>query len=533
VSDRENRALEIAALRYRIIAEAAEVKRGDVTAAIFQAAAREYLDLDGKPFHVTERTLWRWLKTYRSGGFAALRPKVRSDVGQPRALKKCVLDRAAKLRRKNKKRATKTLIDILERKKVVQPGAIRRSTLDRHLEQMGVSRRQLGGLGKTTYRKVKTDAPLQLVVADFHHGPYVRVGHDDKARKALLLAFIDHFSRYILEARYYLHEDFEALRFGFRRMLLTVGLIVLLYIDNGPSFQSARFHAACSNEDLDIKVVHSKPYVSEGRGVCERFNRTVKDQFESEVRCRDELLFLDELNGYFEAWLAERYHRDIHSETGQPPFERFSQTVPPLRPAPALDRLEELLRLRQKAKVHKKWSTVQVKGTRYVVSPAMRGRRVHALYDPFDPAYVLIEHDRKIVERAVPQQAGVVPAPLEDPEPATDDTDYLELLRKDYESRTRRELEVLDLRGRDAKPELPLADLVSLVETCRGKSLVPAEHRAVTACFRKLRPIDPAAAKTALESAHRRFGAGLHIQSYLDALTQKLVRMRTKGVKRR
>ncbi|MFH2007990.1 MAG: transposase, partial [bacterium] len=122
------------------------------------------------------------------------------------------------------------------------------------------------------------------MVADFHHGPYVRVGHDDKARKALLLVFIDHFSRDILDGRYYLHEDFAVLRFGFRRVLLVHGLFDLLYIDNGPSFQTKRFHAACKNELLDIKVVHSKPYVSEGRGVCERFNKTVKGQFESEAR---------------------------------------------------------------------------------------------------------------------------------------------------------------------------------------------------------------------------------------------------------
>jgi hypothetical protein len=56
--------------------------------------------------------------------------------------------------------------------------------------------------------------------------------------------------------------------------------------------------------------------------VCERANRTVKEQFESEVRQREELLTLDELNAGWEAWVAEPYHRDVHSETGQAPFER-------------------------------------------------------------------------------------------------------------------------------------------------------------------------------------------------------------------
>jgi transposase InsO family protein len=75
-------------------------------------------------------------------------------------------------------------------------------------------------------------------------------------------------------------------------VLLVHGLFDTLYVDNGPSFQTTRFHAACKNEALDIKVVHSKPYVSEGRGVCERFNRTVKEQFESEVRNQEDLLTL-------------------------------------------------------------------------------------------------------------------------------------------------------------------------------------------------------------------------------------------------
>jgi transposase InsO family protein len=529
MADGDDRALQIAALRYRIIAEAAEADEGGVTAAIAEAAEREYRSLDGGTFDVGERTLWRWLEAYRSGGLAALKPRSRADTGQVRAFTPEVLQKAARLRRAKKSRATKTIIDILERTQTVSKGAVCRSTLDRHLEHMGLSRRQLGGLGKTTYRKVKTDAPLDLVIADFHHGPYVRVGNEDKARRALLLAFIDHFSRYILEGRYYLHEDFAALRFGFRRLLLCLGLFVLLYIDNGPSFQSARFHAACSSEDLGIQIVHSKPYVSEGRGVCERFNRTVKEQFESEVRGREELLSLDELNAYYEAWLAERYHQDIHSETAEAPAERFTRCVPPLRPAPDLERIEELLRLRQRSKVHKKWSTVQVKGTRYVVDTALRGRRVHSLYDPFDPSYVLVEFDGRVVQRAWPQKAGEVPPQPEEPDEPKDDTDYLALLRRDYEQRTQNELAALDLRPRPIKVELALRDLVELLETCRGAALSKTEHRAAAACLRKLQPIDPAAARTALQSAKRRLGTGLHIRIYLDDLQHTLVRKRTKG----
>lgn len=361
----------VAALRYRIIAEAAESKGGGVTMAVQIAAGQEHRDLDGRPLCVKERTLWRWLAAFREGGLLALMPKRRSEAGQLRAFERKLLDTAAGLRLAQPDRATKTLIDILEREKLCASGAVKRSTLDRHLDHLGVSRRRLHSLGERPFGKVKTETPLELVIADFHHGPYVRLGEIDRARRALLLAFIDHFSRDILHGRYYLHEDFVVLRVGFRHVLILFGLIGKLYVDNGPSFQARRFQAACANELLDIKLVYSKAYVSEGRGCCERFNRTVKEQFESEVRHRDELLTLDELNAYFEAWLAERYRRDIHSETGEAPAERFAQNAT-FRPAPDLAQVDDLLHLRQRAKVHKKWSSVQVKGVRYLVDPALR-----------------------------------------------------------------------------------------------------------------------------------------------------------------
>ncbi len=528
--DENERRLNIAARRYRVIAEAAESSGGDVSAALERAARRSYSHPDGlELIDVTPRTLWRWLAAYRDGGLLALQPKVRNDRGRLRAFSPDVLEEAARLRRENEDRPTKTIIDILERTHEVDKGGLARSTLDRHFDKMGLSRLRLHRLGKTTYKKILTEAPFELVVADFHHGPYVRVGDGDEARRALLLAFIDHYSRYVPEGRYYLHEDFAALRFGFRHLLLNCGCFVRLYIDNGSSFQTSRFHAACSHKAVDIQVVHSKAYVSEGRGVVERYNRTVKNQFETEVKARDELPTLGELNAYFEAWLAERYHSDTHSETGEAPRDRFIDTPARLRAAPDLGLIDELLRLRYQRTVHKKWSTVQVDDVRYTVDPALRGRRLHVLHDPFEPAYVLIEYDGRIVQRALPQKAGEAP-----PEPpkthATKGrkTDYLALLRESYEERIQAELTALDLRPAAAPPELTLVELVALVEGCRGARLTDRERAEVAALFRKLQPIDPEAARAAFDGIRRRLGTALHLRVYLDAFRTALVRQRTR-----
>ena len=258
----------------------------------------------------------------------------------------------------------------------------------------------------------------------------------------------------------------------------------------------------------------------------ERFNRTVKEQFETEVRGREEPLTLDELNASFEAWLAERYHRDVHSETGEAPRDRFQRTAV-LRPAPDLAQVDELLRLRERRRVHKKWSTVEVLATRYLVDPALRGRKVDVLYDPFAPEYVLIVFDGRVVQRAFPQRPGAVPPQTPPPPEPGPRTDYLALLRADYERRTQSELAALRLRTAPAVPELPLADLVTLLESCRGTELTAAERAQAAARWRTMRPIDSEAAGAALRAAQRRLGTTLHLDVYLDALTTHLVRRRT------
>ena len=529
--DRADRGLEIAAFRYRLIAEAIELSGEEaVSAALSAIASVAHSDPWGRPFQCQVRTLWRYLRAYRRGGLLALRPPPRKDRGELRALPPEILARAVALRQKVRSRSTSTLIDILVREGKVQPGQVARSTLDRHLRRLGCTRRLLRSLGQKVFRRIQTSAVFELVVCDFHHGPYVRpFAGAEVIRRALLCAFIDHFSRYVCEARYYLHEDFAALRFGFRRLLLGYGRWVKLYVDNGASYQASRFHAAC--EALEINLVHSKPYRAEGRGVIERFNRTLKEQFEAEVREREEPLTLDELNAYFEAWLSERYHRDIHSETGEAPSVRFA-SAPDLRAAPEPALLDELLRLRERRSVHKKWSTVEIDARRYLVDPALRGRKVDVLYDPFAPEYVLVVFDGRVIQRAFVQQPGQVPPqPEAPPSPAGPGTDYLALLRADFEKRAQAELSALRLRPARPSTEMPLPELVTLLEECRGSLLSPDERTRASALWRKLRPLETGLVRDALAIARRRLGLRLHLDVYLEHLQSHVVRLRSQGRK--
>jgi hypothetical protein len=145
------------------------------------------------------------------------------------------------------------------------------------------------------------------------------------------------------------------------------------------------------------------------------------------------------------------------------------------------------------------------------------------LFDPLDLAYVLVAYDGRLVERALPQKPGVTPPEPERPALEGKRTDYLALLRGDYERRVRTELSALRL-VLPATTELDLPGLVALVERCRTTPLTDPERSLTSALWRRLRPIDADAARTVLDRARRRLGEGLHLRVYLDALADYLAR---------
>jgi putative transposase len=527
----DDEARQAAALfRYRLIADALEAPRGARAAALREVAASEHLAPDGRTVRVSLRTLQRWLARFASRRLDGLRRAVRRDRGCTRSVTDAALTRAVQLRQELPARSTTTLIDILERAGQVAQGALKRSTLDRHLDRRSASRRMLHVLGAKRHVRLSFDHPLDFVVGDFHVGPYVRIGPDQVVR-ARLGAFIDHCTRYVPESRYGLGaEDFMAVRRGLRALCTAWGLPRRIYVDNGPGYQAHRFHFGCAQ--LGIDYVHSTAHVSEGRGLIERFNRTIKDAFETEVRLRPEPPSLDELNAFWRAFLDERYHRRVHSETEEEPLVRWQRLLAAadVRVAdPVL--LDEVLRLRARRAVHKKTSTVDVCDVRFVVDTALRGRRVDVLYDPHDLGSVLIFYDGRRIQRATPQVPGEHPIGRSAPPPAPPPSvDYLALLRRDHEQRRGAEIAAVRFRAApDDDAHLTLARLIDRLRACCGRVLGDVETQHAAAVLEALAPVEIAIADVALKAAVAQSGRGLHASQYLEALRAHVLQARRKG----
>ena len=485
---------------------------------VAERAAHKHPHPCGQDLSVTPRTLWRWLRLQRAGGFEALHPRHRKDKGDVKAVTAEVLARAEALRREVPQRWTSTLVDIL-----VQEGTLttetapQRATLDRHLRQKGASRRQLRVLGEKRTIKMQFANFGDLWVGDYHHGPQV-LAPDGRLVVAKLGAFIDHTTRFPVEDRWYLDETFPTLRDTLLRALLKWGPPLVVYTDRGAVYRAEAL--AYSLAALGSKLVHSRPYYSQGRGVIERWWQ-LADQFQAEVEALSEPITIHELNRLWEAFRTRRYLDVEHSALGITPAQAVASVTPhPIDPGVA----RELFLIGQKRTVHKKDGCVSVEGIRFLCDSSLRDREVTVRYDPSDLSEVLIIVDGKRFGRAKPQPIGRQPEPetalATAPEGApTPRSDYLALIRADYDRRLLdhiRPVAYADLGTVD--PGFDESRFLTLVADLSGTALRGSLAEEVHAFWNTFGPIPENLVRIALEQAVRLRGTGRHVGVYLTVL---------------
>lgn len=464
---------------------------------------------------ITTRTLWTWLGRFRRGGLDALRPRHRKDHGSLRAVPRAVLDRAEVLRRKVPKRWTSTVIDILVREGTVTSGQRpHRATIDRHLRRRGASRRQLLVLGAKPTIKMQFDAFGDLWVGDYHHGPKV-LAPDGRLTTAKLGAFLDHTTRYPVADRWYLAEDLGSLRDTMLRAVLVWGPPRLAYTDRGAVYRAEQL--AYSLAALGARLVHSRAYYSQGRGLIERWWQ-LADAFQVEIDDRDEPVTLHELNRLWEAFRTFRYLEEPHSELGMSPAQAIAAVTPrPIDPAVA----RELFLVRADRIVNKKDATVSVEGRRFLCDGTLRGRKVTVRYDPRELSSVLVFVDGVRTQRAHPQPIGKPDAPATPPPPPPSGpkTDYLGMVRADYDRRlveSVRPVAYADLGAVD--PGFDESRFFTVVADLTAARIRDAEADEVRAFWNTFGPLPERLARTALDHAVRLRGTGRHVRVYLAIL---------------
>lgn len=523
----DDQSLQVALLRYGVVAAILGRDDGRGVVALVREAARREHHLPGRgPFRVSERTVYAWMAAYRRGGVEALRPRARRDRGTSRHVPEHVLARAVRLRQEQPRRTTATLLDLLVREGTVpSPPPFHRATLDRHLRRRGASRRRLAALATTRKVKMHVEGFGALWVGDYHHGPLVLTPAGGVAT-AKLGAFLDHATRYPVADRYYLGEHLATLRDTLLRAFLAFGVPRVVYVDNGSVYRADQL--AYSLARVGCRLVHSRPYYSEGRGLVERWWQHAQ-AFEDEVRLRTELPTLHELNLLWEAYRQERYCHAVHGELGRTPAEAVADV--PRRPIePALVR--ELFLVGERRTVHRKDGCVSVLGRRFLCDGSLRGERVEVRYDPSDLSQVLVLVEGRKVQTAFPQPVNTPPerAPLGPAPPVS--ADYLGLVRRDYDRRLLEHARPLAYAALRVEPGFDLERFARVVGDLAGLAPRAPDREALAAFWQTFGPLPEDLVRVGVEHAARMHGRGRAVEVYLAAV-RTLVLAHWRGGKER
>jgi transposase InsO family protein len=508
--DIDDRRRLVALFRQQVVDEldVEGLARGEITTRVAKLATQVWQLPSGRERDFSERTIWSWWSAYKRGALKGLLPRSRKTG--PREVTPDILAAAVKARSEVPSRSTATLIDVLETQQLVPRGKLKRSTLDRHLEAAGASRRRMKTLGDKVFTRLLFEHPNDFWVGDYHEAPILWVPARQTYRTVHMGAFLDHYSKVVPHAQWYDNERIATLDDTFKKAGLKRGLPTKAYCDNGSVYRSGDFAFACAY--LDVRLVHSKPYAKEARGLIERFNRTVAEGFEPEARAA-RIDDLERLNLLFEAWLEERYHLVPHGSTGEPPLDRFAQPgFTPRFPDPVL--LQDVFRVRVKRKVHSKTATVEVEGIAFQCESFLRGRWVRVFYDPFCLDDVLVFLGDKRVQRAFPQKVNAPRPTPERPVAAPQSFDYLGALRAEFDRRIVQQAKHLSLSEWKPSADFTLKPFLDLCGEFLGKDLSPYEREELTRSFNGVGPFSEKTVRLALEHALKLRGRGLHVSVY-------------------
>jgi putative transposase len=433
---RAEHARQIALFRYRLVQEAIdrELSTRQRGRLVRQIASEVHPGPSGRLVQVSRKSLDRWIRAWRAGGFEALLPAARHVDPRSNA---DALALAVALKKENPARTAVQIRQIMLRhggwqvphERTIQRH-FRRLELDLDLtEAAEAAAAEANGAPKRVLSRFECERPNLMWVGDALHGPRIGPGQ----RKAILFCFLDDHSRKVTGGRFGFAEDTIRMAAALRTALQTHGVPDRLYLDNGSPFVDSWLLRGCAT--LGIKLIHSTPGRPEGRGKIERFFRTVRDQFlvEFDGPHGRKVTDLAELNRLFHAWLETVYHCRPHSETGTAPATRWAGAMPSPLPIPETATLAEAFKWEEFRTVDKT-CLVSFAGNYYQVDPHLRRRRVQLIFDPFNLAEIEVRHGgrsygtAKVFELTRHAHPKARPEQSDRPQPEPTGLDYLGLL---------------------------------------------------------------------------------------------------------
>ncbi len=362
--------------------------RGERQRLIRELAQREYAIPGSRRRTLSEKTIEAWYYAWQRAGIEGLIPRVRADRGRSQiasAIQEAIL--AAK--RENPRRSIRQIQRLLETAGVAACDVLSRSAIHRLLQGHGISRLRGAASEPEERRSFVAESAGAIWYGDVMHA--LRVPVDGQLRKTYLVSLMDDASRLITHSAFCLGETALDVEGVLKQALLKRGVPIKLVVDNGAAYRAHTLQGICAR--LGIHLIYCRPYAPEGKGKLERWHRTIRDQFLSEIDPQ-RILHLADLNARLWAWLEQIYHRTAHAGLGGlTPLARYQQDLPKVRSLGArATQLDALFYHREKRFVRKD-GTISYQGQRFEVPYALSGKTIRLVVDPHTETVKGVEDD--------------------------------------------------------------------------------------------------------------------------------------------
>lgn len=363
-----------------------QLARGELQQLIGELAQREYAIPGSQRRHIGAKTIQAWYYAWRKEGIAGLQPKVRVDRGRSK-ISAPIQEAVLGAKRENPRRSIRQIARLLEAAGIVASQSLSRSAIHRLLQQNGLSRLAGSPSEPEEKRSFAAEFAGSVWYGDVMHGP--RVAVKGQLRKTYLVSLIDDASRLVAHSAFCLGESALDIEGVLKQALLRRGVPIKLVVDHGAAYRANTLQGVCAR--LGIHLIYCRPYAPEGKGKLERWHRTLRDQFLSELDER-RITDLDELNARLWAWLEQVYHRTAHGGlAGLTPLARYQRDLPRIRSLGAKAAQLDALFHHRISRFVRKDGTVSYLGQRFEVPYELSGKTVRLVVDPHAARVVGVE----------------------------------------------------------------------------------------------------------------------------------------------
>jgi transposase InsO family protein len=309
---------EIALLRYAIIAPLVSGLHDDnqtIGSFFLTASQKKYNNYNGKLISFAPSTIKRWYYNYNKDGFDALIPQKRNDSGHSRKLDDDLKATIAYYK-KELPRIPATLIY----QKLVETGQITKSeislsTITRYINQLKTSEKQTTHKHLLRYEREHIN---EVWYADTSVGFSLNV--DGKKFKTHIIAFLDDKSRYITGCDVFFNDNFINVMSVMKKAVMKFGKTKVFSFDNGSSYKNKQMELLTAR--LGASLNYTAPYSPTSKGKCERWFKTMKQQWLSQLNPNN-FDTLDELRLSLSEYVRQYNHTPHSSLNGVTPSDVF------------------------------------------------------------------------------------------------------------------------------------------------------------------------------------------------------------------